>query len=104
MNEVDPELGAVTPVKHERRERRESSESLSNASFTDCTVLQCRKIPQSLNKKNIIEKHFSRYGRVSKVICRPAKNLAFVHFNDHVSSLDRFLSLPVFSLFILVKS
>ncbi|XP_019955220.2 germinal-center associated nuclear protein [Paralichthys olivaceus] len=81
---ADPQLQAVTPVK--RGVRRESSESLSGMSPTDCTSIQCRNIPQGLNKKDIIEKHFGRFGKVSKVFCRPTKNLAIVHFEDHASA------------------
>ncbi|XP_034430226.1 germinal-center associated nuclear protein isoform X2 [Hippoglossus hippoglossus] len=81
---ADPQLETVTPAK--RGVRRESSESLGGMSPTDCTSLQCRNIPPSLNKKDIIEKHFGRYGKVSKVFCKTAKNLAFVHFEDHASA------------------
>uniref|UniRef100_A0A3Q3WCP2 Germinal-center associated nuclear protein n=1 Tax=Mola mola TaxID=94237 RepID=A0A3Q3WCP2_MOLML len=66
--------------------RRENSESLSGMSPTDCTTIQCRNVPAALNKKEIIEKHFGRFGKVRKVFCRPAKNLAIVHFDDHVSA------------------
>lgn len=79
----DPKPETITPVK--RAVRRESSESLSGMSPTDCTVIQCRNVPPALNKKDTIEKHFARFGKVSKVLCRPAKNLAIVHFYDHVS-------------------
>ncbi|XP_018552194.1 LOW QUALITY PROTEIN: germinal-center associated nuclear protein [Lates calcarifer] len=80
----DPKPETITPVK--RAVRRESSESLSGMSPTDCTVIQCRNVPPALNKKDTIEKHFARFGKVSKVLCRPAKNLAIVHFYDHPSA------------------
>lgn len=76
----DPKLETTTPVK-----RRESSESLSGTSPTDCTTLQCRNVPPALNKKDVIERHFSRFGKVRKVFCRPGKSLAVVYFDDHVS-------------------
>lgn len=79
----DPKLDTTTPVK--RGVRSESSESLGGMSPTDCTTIQCRNVPPVLNKKDIIEKHFRRFGAVQKVICRPAKNLVIVHFGDHVS-------------------
>ncbi|XP_070770765.1 germinal-center associated nuclear protein [Enoplosus armatus] len=81
---LDPKLQTTTPVK--RGVRRESSESLSGMSPTDCTTLQCRKVPPALNKKETIEKHFGRFGKVRKVFCRPAKNLAIVHFDHHASA------------------
>nr|XP_046259110.1 germinal-center associated nuclear protein [Scatophagus argus] len=80
----DPKLETTTPVK--RSVRRESSESLGNMSPTDCTAIQCRNVPVALNKKDVIEKHFGRFGKVRKVFCRPAKNLAIVHFDDHASA------------------
>lgn len=80
----DPKLETTTPAK--RTVRRESSEGLSGMSPTDCTVIQCRDVPPALNKKDIIEKHFSRFGKVRKVLCRPGKNLVIVHFDDHASA------------------
>ncbi|XP_034417060.1 germinal-center associated nuclear protein [Cyclopterus lumpus] len=74
-------LGVTTPVR-----RRKSSESLSGMSAADCTAIQCRDVPPSLNRKDIIEKHFGRFGKVCKVLCRPARNLVIVHFNDHASA------------------
>uniref|UniRef100_A0A3B4YFS0 Germinal-center associated nuclear protein n=1 Tax=Seriola lalandi dorsalis TaxID=1841481 RepID=A0A3B4YFS0_SERLL len=79
----DPKLETVTPVK--RGVRRESSDSLGGMSPTDCTTIQCRDLPAALNKKDTLMKHFARFGKVSKVLCRPGKNLAIVHFDDHVS-------------------
>ncbi|XP_058479087.1 germinal-center associated nuclear protein [Solea solea] len=81
---TNPELLSFTPMK--RGLRSESSESLSGGSSIDCTVLHCRNIPPKLNRKNIIEKHFARFGKVTKVICRPAKNFAFIYFDDHASA------------------
>lgn len=78
----DPTL--ETPVK--QAVRRVSSESLSGASPPDCTILQCRNIPPALNKMDEIQRHFSRFGKVRKVICRTAKNMAIVHFEDHASA------------------
>ncbi|KAM9776294.1 germinal-center associated nuclear protein [Syngnathus typhle] len=64
----------------------ESLDGESGTSPTDWTVLQCRNIPAALNKKNIIEKHFSQFGNVSKLQCRPSKGLAMVHFESHASA------------------
>ncbi|KAJ3592539.1 hypothetical protein NHX12_007666 [Muraenolepis orangiensis] len=64
----------------------ESSESGPPPSPTDCTVLQCRNVPPALNKKEPLEKHFGRFGKVRRVFCRPNKNLAIIHFQDHASA------------------
>uniref|UniRef100_A0A3B4YPW9 Germinal-center associated nuclear protein n=1 Tax=Seriola lalandi dorsalis TaxID=1841481 RepID=A0A3B4YPW9_SERLL len=82
--EVLEKLETVTPVK--RGVRRESSDSLGGMSPTDCTTIQCRDLPAALNKKDTLMKHFARFGKVSKVLCRPGKNLAIVHFDDHASA------------------
>lgn len=84
----DPNLTNTTPVR--RSVRSESLESLSGMSPTDCTTIMCRNVPPNLNKKDIIEKHFNRFGKVHKVFCRPAKNLAIIHFDDHVSWCNLF--------------
>lgn len=58
---------------------------ICSGSPTDCYIILCKHVPANLNRKDIIEKHFGRFGKVRKVFCRPAKNMATVHFNDHVS-------------------
>ncbi|CAB1346720.1 unnamed protein product [Coregonus sp. 'balchen'] len=80
----DPDAETKTPAR--RRQRGESTDSLGGMSPTDATILQCKSVPPSLNKKNIIEKHFGRFGKVCRVYCRPHKNLAIVHFQDHASA------------------
>ncbi|XP_041806149.1 germinal-center associated nuclear protein isoform X2 [Chelmon rostratus] len=80
----DPKPETTTPVTRDLR--RESSDSLGGMSPTDSTTIQCRDVPPALNKKDLVEKHFGRFGKVRKVICRPAKNLAIVHFEDHASA------------------
>ncbi|XP_042351006.1 germinal-center associated nuclear protein [Plectropomus leopardus] len=79
----DPTL-SITPVR--RGVRTESSDSLGGMSPSDCTVIMCRNVPPTVNKKEVIERHFGRFGKVRKVFCRPAKNQAIVHFDDHASA------------------
>ncbi|KAJ8012892.1 hypothetical protein DPEC_G00047600 [Dallia pectoralis] len=76
---------AATKTPARRGRRTESTDSLG-ASPTDATILQCKNVPPSLNRKDIIEKHFGRFGKVRRVFCRPHKNLAIVHFQDHASA------------------
>ncbi|XP_076603708.1 germinal-center associated nuclear protein [Chaetodon auriga] len=80
----DPQPETTTPVKRDLR--RESSDGLGGVSPIDSTAIQCKNVPPALNKKDVIEKHFGRFGKVRKVYCRPAKNLAIVHFDDHASA------------------
>ncbi|XP_065817978.1 germinal-center associated nuclear protein isoform X2 [Labrus bergylta] len=80
----EPERETITPVK--RGVRRERSESLSGMSPSDCTSIMCRNVLPNLNRREIMEKHFRHFGKVSKVICRPAKNTAIIYFDDHASA------------------
>ncbi|KAL2081524.1 hypothetical protein ACEWY4_023377 [Coilia grayii] len=75
-----------TPKPGKRQQRQESSDSLGGLSPTDLTALQCKGVPPNLNRKDVIEKHFNRFGKVRRVFCRPQKNLAIVHFQDHASA------------------
>ena len=79
--EAEPEQ--VTPTRRTRRS--ESSESGLGMSPSDCTAFHCKNVPPALNKKEVMEKHFGRFGKVRRVFCRPHKNLAIIHFQDHVS-------------------
>ncbi|CAL8387635.1 unnamed protein product [Gadus morhua 'NCC'] len=80
--EAEPEQ--VTPTRRTRRS--ESSESGLGMSPSDCTAFHCKNVPPALNKKEVMEKHFGRFGKVRRVFCRPHKNLAIIHFQDHTSA------------------
>ncbi|XP_035860182.1 germinal-center associated nuclear protein isoform X2 [Sander lucioperca] len=80
----DSNLGITTPARC--GVRRESSESLSGMSPTDCTIIRCMNVPPAYNRKDVIEKHFSRFGKVRRVFCRTGKNMVIVHFDDHASA------------------
>ena len=47
----------------------------------------CKQVPkQALVSKKILEKHFSAFGRVTKVVVSSAKEMAIVHFESHDSA------------------
>ncbi|XP_048050228.1 germinal-center associated nuclear protein isoform X2 [Megalobrama amblycephala] len=81
---LKPEPQAHTSGR--RAARKESTDSLAGLSPADATVIQCKGIPPKLNRKDIITQHFEHFGKVLKVYCRPQKNLAIVHFQDHASA------------------
>uniref|UniRef100_A0A8C9WGI3 Germinal-center associated nuclear protein n=1 Tax=Scleropages formosus TaxID=113540 RepID=A0A8C9WGI3_SCLFO len=81
---MDPEPEAKTPAKC--TQRGESTDSLAGLSPSDATAIQCKNVPTNLNRKEIMRTHFSRFGRVLRVFCRPQKNLAIIHFQDHASA------------------
>ncbi|XP_041857307.1 germinal-center associated nuclear protein [Melanotaenia boesemani] len=80
----DPAAEGLTPKS--RGAHRDSLDSLSGISPSDLTSIQCRDVPAVLNKKDLLEKHFARFGKVCRIICRPAKNVAIIHFDDHAAA------------------
>ena len=47
----------------------------------------CKQVPkQALVSKKILEKHFSSFGKVNKVVVSSAKEMAIVHFENHDSA------------------
>ncbi|XP_055071228.2 germinal-center associated nuclear protein [Misgurnus anguillicaudatus] len=85
-DEISPEADSQTPTPGRRAVRKESTDSLGGLSPSDATVIQCKDIPSNLNRKDIVAQHFGQFGKVLKVYCRPQKNLAIVHFQDHASA------------------
>ena len=52
----------------------------------DIKSIVCEQVPpQALNKK-VLEKHFSKFGKVTKVTINVKKALAVIHFEDHKSA------------------
>ncbi|KAF7658146.1 hypothetical protein LDENG_00016710 [Lucifuga dentata] len=80
----DPKPETTSVVR--RNLRTKSTDSLGGLPPTDCTTIQCKNVPPACNKKDMLKKHFARFGKVLRVFCRPANNLAIVHFEDHASA------------------
>lgn len=79
----EPQVEKLIPSR--RAEHRESTDSLAGLS-PEFSVIQCKGIPPNLNRKDLVKKHFGRFGKVHRVYCRPEKNLAIVHFHDSASA------------------
>lgn len=80
-----PSSQLQTPTER-RASRKDSTESQSGTSPIDCTTLQVRNIPPGLNRKDILNNHFGKFGKVRRIYVRPLKNSATVHFEDHASA------------------
>ncbi|XP_059823380.1 germinal-center associated nuclear protein isoform X2 [Hypanus sabinus] len=78
------DLSSKTPSRRPRR--GDSTESLSGTSLSELTAIQCKNIPADLNKRGIIRKHFSQFGKVQRVYCQTNKNQAVVHFTNNLSA------------------
>ncbi|XP_060225308.1 germinal-center associated nuclear protein isoform X1 [Meriones unguiculatus] len=66
--------------------RSESTDSLGGVSSLEFTAIQLKNIPDYLNDRAILEKHFSKIAKVHRVFTRRSKKLAVVHFFDHASA------------------
>uniref|UniRef100_A0A8C6RUG5 Minichromosome maintenance complex component 3 associated protein n=1 Tax=Nannospalax galili TaxID=1026970 RepID=A0A8C6RUG5_NANGA len=72
------------PVRQSKRS--ESTDSLGGWSPLELTAIQCKNIPDYLNDRTILEKHFSKIAKVQRIFTRRNKKLAVVHFFDHASA------------------
>lgn len=66
--------------------RSESTDSLGGLSSLELTAIQCKNIPDYLNDRATLEKHFGKIAKVQRVFTRRSKKLAVVHFFDHASA------------------
>ncbi|XP_031204641.1 germinal-center associated nuclear protein isoform X2 [Mastomys coucha] len=64
--------------KEQETEDRDEKEEL--------TAIQCKNIPDYLNDRAILEKHFSKIAKVQRIFTRRSKKLAVIHFFDHASA------------------
>ncbi|KAM6268484.1 LOW QUALITY PROTEIN: germinal-center associated nuclear protein [Porphyrio hochstetteri] len=51
----------------------------------ELVAIQCKNIPDYLNDRTVLEKHFSQFVKVQRVMTRRSKKMAILHFVDHVS-------------------
>ncbi|XP_004697334.1 germinal-center associated nuclear protein [Echinops telfairi] len=68
------------------RKRGESTDSLGGVSSTELTAIQCKNIPDYLNDRSVLEKHFNKIAKVQRVYTRRSKKLAVVYFFNHASA------------------
>ncbi|XP_047654463.1 germinal-center associated nuclear protein isoform X3 [Phacochoerus africanus] len=73
-----------TPGRQSKRS--ESTEGLGGLSPTELTAIQCKNIPDYLNDRTSLEKHFGKIAKVQRIYTRRNKKLAVVYFFDHASA------------------
>ncbi|NXY88558.1 GANP protein, partial [Alcedo cyanopectus] len=64
----------------------ESTEALGGLSPGELTAIQCKNIPDYLNDRTVLEKHFSQFVKVRRIMTRRNKKMAILHFFDHASA------------------
>ncbi|XP_038604886.1 germinal-center associated nuclear protein [Tachyglossus aculeatus] len=69
-----------------RSKRTESADSLGGLSPSELTAIQCKNIPDYLNDRTVLEKHFGRFAKVQRIYTKRSRKLAVVHFFDHDSA------------------
>ncbi|NXS57900.1 GANP protein, partial [Brachypteracias leptosomus] len=64
----------------------ESVEGLGALSPGELTAIQCKNVPDYLNDRTVLEKHFGQFVKVRRVMTRRNKKMAVLHFFDHASA------------------
>ncbi|KFQ70867.1 Germinal-center associated nuclear protein, partial [Phaethon lepturus] len=64
----------------------ESAEGLGGLSPGELTAIQCKNIPDYLNDRMVLEKHFGQFVKVRRIMTRRNKKMAILHFFDHASA------------------
>ncbi|XP_069716914.1 germinal-center associated nuclear protein isoform X2 [Phaenicophaeus curvirostris] len=81
-----PRDDAPTTTPTCRTRGSESTEGSGGLSTGELTSIQCKNIPDYLNDRTVLEKHFSQFVKVRRVMTRRNKKMAVVHFFDHASA------------------
>uniref|UniRef100_A0A8D0LCW8 Germinal-center associated nuclear protein n=1 Tax=Sphenodon punctatus TaxID=8508 RepID=A0A8D0LCW8_SPHPU len=74
----------ATPARRNRSS--ESTESFRGLSPSELTAIQCKNVPDRLNDRSVLEKHFGRFAKIRRIFSRRNKKLAIIHFFDHASA------------------
>ncbi|NXF97869.1 GANP protein, partial [Eubucco bourcierii] len=64
----------------------ESTEGLGSLSPGELTAIQCKNVPDYLNDRTVLEKHFGQFVKVRRVMTRRSKKTAILHFFDHAAA------------------
>ncbi|XP_009319105.1 PREDICTED: germinal-center associated nuclear protein [Pygoscelis adeliae] len=79
-----PDAAPATPARRSRGS--ESTEGLGGLSPGELTAIQCKNIPDYLNDRTVLEKHFGQFVKVRRIMTRRNKKMAVLHFFDHASA------------------
>ncbi|NWI88330.1 GANP protein, partial [Pitta sordida] len=63
-----------------------SAEALGDLPSAELTAIQCKNIPDYLNDRTVLEKHFGQFVKVRRIMTRRSKKMAILHFFDHASA------------------
>ncbi|XP_009889707.1 PREDICTED: germinal-center associated nuclear protein [Charadrius vociferus] len=77
---------AVPATAARRPQGRESTEGPGGPSPGELTAIQCKNVPDYLNDRTVLEKHFGQFVKVRRVMTRRNKKMAILHFFDHASA------------------
>ncbi|XP_060225310.1 germinal-center associated nuclear protein isoform X2 [Meriones unguiculatus] len=86
VNKEEEKEDSLRGMSVRQSKRSESTDSLGGVSSLEFTAIQLKNIPDYLNDRAILEKHFSKIAKVHRVFTRRSKKLAVVHFFDHASA------------------
>ncbi|NXJ66868.1 GANP protein, partial [Rostratula benghalensis] len=64
----------------------ESTEGLGDMSPGELMAIQCKNVPDYLNDRTVLEKHFGQFVKVRRIMTRRSKKMAILHFFDHASA------------------
>uniref|UniRef100_A0A663EXK7 Germinal-center associated nuclear protein n=1 Tax=Aquila chrysaetos chrysaetos TaxID=223781 RepID=A0A663EXK7_AQUCH len=64
----------------------ESTEGPGGLSPGELTAIQCKNVPDYLNDRTVLEKHFGQFVKVRRIMTRRNKKMAVLHFFDHASA------------------
>ncbi|XP_052647772.1 germinal-center associated nuclear protein isoform X1 [Harpia harpyja] len=78
------DVTAATPARRARGS--ESTEGPGGLSPGELTAIQCKNVPDYLNDRTVLEKHFGQFVKVRRIMTRRNKKMAVLHFFDHASA------------------
>ncbi|XP_054685331.1 germinal-center associated nuclear protein isoform X1 [Grus americana] len=81
-----PREDAAPATPAHRARGSDSTEGLGGLSPGELTAIQCKNIPDYLNDRTVLEKHFSQFVKVRRIMTRRSKKMAILHFFDHASA------------------
>uniref|UniRef100_A0A8C0VJL2 Germinal-center associated nuclear protein n=1 Tax=Cyanistes caeruleus TaxID=156563 RepID=A0A8C0VJL2_CYACU len=86
--ELEEKEENAAPSAPARRSRgSESTEGLGGLPASELTAVQCKNIPDYLNDRTVLEKHFGQFVKVRRIMTRRNKKMAVLHFFDHASAV-----------------
>ncbi|CAH1784168.1 unnamed protein product, partial [Owenia fusiformis] len=85
---IGTDIARRKSTEADKRALKPTSRRLSSEDISNSLSISCKPIPEEYNTKEILKRHFQRFGKVTRVFPNPKEQKAIIHFENHEAAAE----------------